>query len=169
MIDRRKQLEQLTTNQLMDAVKNYRQYGYDDDVRDCAIAILEERGVHKGQLALSGNLRNDAFERATDLYNSFSKNTTIALISYFAVPIVGLLAGLTDSLFLTIIVVLSVFVFFIFFIKSFLNKWEFDKIVSKYNNETGSTWVYWFIGVWLFFVLYFYYRGHMKEQIKYLQ
>ena len=169
MIDRRKQLEQLTTNQLMDAVKNYRQYGYDDDVRDCAIAILEERGVSEQSLAMSGNLTNDTYDTAVKLYNSFKRNSIIALISLCALPIVTILEFVYDSHLLFVVALLLFCAYFIFFVNSFISKYRFDKTIDKNDELLGTILVYFFIGTVFFFIIYFYYKSQMKEQIKYLQ
>ena len=37
-------LKRFDNDKLIDVVKNYKRYGYDDEIRDYAIRLLEERG-----------------------------------------------------------------------------------------------------------------------------
>lgn len=37
-------LKRFDNDKLIDVVKNYKRYGYDDEIRDYAINLLEERG-----------------------------------------------------------------------------------------------------------------------------
>ncbi|MBL4604928.1 MAG: hypothetical protein JKY02_04490, partial [Flavobacteriaceae bacterium] len=54
MTDINSKLESFDNEKLIDIVKNYQQYGYDNDLRNIAIRILEKRGIDKEQLKLSG-------------------------------------------------------------------------------------------------------------------
>ena len=45
MADLMTTLKTLDNSKLIDVVKNYKQYGYDEETRNSAISILEERGV----------------------------------------------------------------------------------------------------------------------------
>lgn len=45
-------LQAMDNNKLMDVVKNHRQYGYSDSVRNTAIEILKSRGVLEEDLIL---------------------------------------------------------------------------------------------------------------------
>ena len=45
MTDKIERLKKLDTDKLIDVVKNYRQYGYEENLRNSAISLLEERGI----------------------------------------------------------------------------------------------------------------------------
>lgn len=57
-------LESFNDGKLIDIVKNYKQYGYDNDLRNIALGILEKRGINKEQLELSGNFENHSYKSA---------------------------------------------------------------------------------------------------------
>ena len=82
MTDKEERLKKLDTDKLVDVVKNYRQYGYDENLRILAISILQERGITKEQLELTGNFKNASYDFADDLYKSFRKNSMIAFVLY---------------------------------------------------------------------------------------
>jgi hypothetical protein len=65
-------LKNLDSDKLIDVVKNYRQYGYEEDLRTEAITILEERGISKEQLQLTGNFENKKYDNAEDLYKQYT-------------------------------------------------------------------------------------------------
>ena len=47
-------LNKFDNNKLIDVIKNYKQYGYDDELRDCAVNILEGRGWSREELQQFG-------------------------------------------------------------------------------------------------------------------
>jgi hypothetical protein len=80
MTEKEERLKKLDTDKLMDVVKNYRQYGYDEGFRNSAISILADRGISQEQLELTGNFVNRNYDFANEIYKSFSKNSKIAFI-----------------------------------------------------------------------------------------
>ncbi|WP_245662346.1 hypothetical protein, partial [Tenacibaculum soleae] len=75
-------LESFENGKLIDIVKNYKQYGYDNDLRNIAVGILEKRGINKEQLELTGNFENHSYESAKGIHKLFSWNSKIAFILY---------------------------------------------------------------------------------------
>lgn len=59
-------LQRLDTLQLIDVLKNYQQYGYDESVRNSTIEVLESRGVTMEELKATGNFEPNAFETAQE-------------------------------------------------------------------------------------------------------
>lgn len=80
MIDYIARLKNLSDGKLIDVVKNYRQYGYDENMRTSALSLLENRGITKKQLELTGNLENKNYDYAGRLYNANKKNSKIAFL-----------------------------------------------------------------------------------------
>ena len=82
MSDKIEILKTLSDNKLIDIVKNFKQYGYDENIRTNAISILEEKGININDLKLTGNFENQKFNDANSYYNSFFKNSKIAFMFY---------------------------------------------------------------------------------------
>lgn len=165
-----KRLQNLENKQLIDVVKNYRQYGYDDEMRKIALSILKERGVSKEHLQLTGNLENKTYDYAIDLYKSFSSNSKIAFLLYILILLNNILTPLITSsseLFALLgrignwILFIS---YFIFLAKSFLNQEHFYKIINK-NSGTENALVYLFLGMPFYILAYFYFKSQMKEKM----
>ena len=51
-------LKKFANAKLIDIVKNHQRYGYDDELRDSAICLLEERGWSREDLQQFGYLTN---------------------------------------------------------------------------------------------------------------
>ena len=169
--DEEEKFKQLDTDKLIDIVKNYRQYGYDDDLRHRAISILEDRGISKKELELAGGFANRAYDFASGLYKSFRKNSTIAFVSYSITILVPILYPilLTYSeilaFFVMILGFVSLVLYFIFLLKSFFNQNNFYKAIGQDYGAEGAL-VYLFLGMPFYFVMYFYFRTQMKEKMK---
>lgn len=54
-------LKGLNDLKLIEAVKNYEQYGYSESLRNNAIAILESRGITVEELKATGNFENHEY------------------------------------------------------------------------------------------------------------
>ena len=61
MKEYRRKLLNLNDKKLIDVVKNYRQYGYDEELRNTAIELLKERGITKKQLEFTGDFENRTY------------------------------------------------------------------------------------------------------------
>lgn len=170
MPDYIEKLKSFDNLKLIDIVKNYKQYGYDDSLREIALNILKERGVSEEQLKISGNFENEDFNKAEELYKDFRKNSKTAFISYMLIFLFQLLGNLlhTESAALTLLMyVLSwgtLIVYFIFLVKSFLSESNFYKTIGK-EQGLSTALIYIFIGMPLYFLMYFYFNKQMKEEI----
>jgi hypothetical protein len=161
MTDREERLKELNTNKLIDVVKNYRQYGYDDNLRACAISILEERGITKERLEFTGNFANKTYDDAVEQYKAFCRNSIIALILLVIVILLSASKG-------EISVFISSILYLIFFIKSYLNHNQFYKVIGQ-DYGTGSIVIYLLLGPPFYLFLFFFYRNQMKEKMKAIQ
>lgn len=163
-------LNNLDTDKLMDVVKNYRQYGYDDDLRTRAIAMLEARGITKEELALTGNLVNKTYDFADELYTAFIKNSKIAFVLYGIAILTTVLLPflLINSEVLGLSVALlkigAYLLYMVFLISSFVKQSQFYKAIGQDYGTDGAL-LYLFLGMPLYLFMYFYFRNQMKEKM----
>ena len=165
-------LKTLDEKQLIDIVKNYRQYGYDEKFRESAVLLLEERGITKKQLEISGNLENKTFDNAYSLYNTYNKNAKKAFI-YFIITLVTALissffsanANYVIGLIFLITKILFVILYFISVIKSDINRYHFFKEIKEERNSYDIL-LFYCIGIEFYILMYFYLRNEMKEKMK---
>lgn len=61
-------LKRFDNDKLIDVVKNYKRYGYDDEIRDYAINLLKERGWSIEDLKTFGYWKNSDYEEALIQY-----------------------------------------------------------------------------------------------------
>ena len=171
MTDNTTRLQNLSDEKLIDVVKNYRQYGYDDNMRTSALSLLENRGITKEQLELTGNYENKTYDYAGRVYNAYNQNSKIAFVLYVIILInnilIPVLSQNSDSLSSVIVIVnfLILIGYFVFLIKSFLNQNQFYKAINQdYGTEGGL--IYFFLGIPFYFLMFFYFRNQMKEKMK---
>ena len=150
-------------------VKNYRQYGYDKNLINSAISLLEDRGITKEQLVLMGNFVNRTYDFAGELYKSFNHNSKIAFILYGIVIIFSILFPLllTNSEIFELVAVIikigSIILYLVFLIKSFRNQSQFYKVIGQ-DYGTDGILVYLFLGMPFYVFMFFYFRNQMKEK-----
>jgi hypothetical protein len=175
MIDKLERLKSFDSKKLIDIVKNYRQYGYDEKLRNDTLEILEKRGINKEQLILTGNFKNENYDSAKDIYESFNRNSKYALILYGIILIMSILISIisTDKLnFLSsamlIIDLILIGLFIIFLVKSIINQSQFHKTIGK-KNDSEFMLTFLVLGIALYFILYFYFRNKMNEQMKLIE
>ena len=165
-------LIKLDNNKLIDIVKNYRQYGYDEIIRNTAITILYERGISTEDLKLSGNLENHTYNRAENLYDLFCQNSKNAFIAYGILLMNNLIFPIiidnyseTIGIVYALLTWTTISLYFFFLIKSFLNQDKFYKIINQNNGIEGVI-VYLFLGLPFYIVMYFYFKKQMTEKMK---
>ena len=171
MTDYSDRLKNLDNKKLIDVVKNYRQYGYDDKLRALAISILNSRGITKEELKLTGNFENKTYDYANHLYTSFSKNSKIAFILFLVIMLTNILIPVvsfnSESIGIIILFVnlIALFAYLIFLIKSFLNQNRFYKTINEDYGAEGAL-MYLFLGMPFYIIMYFYFRKQMKEKMR---
>jgi hypothetical protein len=170
MTDNKERLNNLDNNKLIDVVKNYRQYGYDDEMRSAAISILNGRGITKEQLQISGDYDNKTYDFAQELFDSFNKNSKITFILYIVLLLSNILVPIIVSnigslgLFSLILNWGALIGYFLFLIRSFINHYQFYETIGK-DFGTESTLIYLFLGMPFYIVMYFFFRNQMKEKM----
>lgn len=171
MTDKHERLLKLDNDKLIDVVKNYRQYGYDDQLRETAISILADRGISKEQLQITGSFENKTYDYANDLYASFLKNSKIAFVMYLVLfssrIIIQIIPDDSVGLAWTLLIatVLSFILYFVFLIMAFINQNQFYKAIGKDYGTEGAL-LYLFLGMPFYMFMYFYFRNQMKDNMK---
>lgn len=72
-------LNKFDNDKLIDVVKNYKRYGYDDELRDYAINLLGERGWNREDLQQFGYLTNHDYDEAEKQYKAYKRNSLIGI------------------------------------------------------------------------------------------
>jgi len=167
-MDKIEWLKKLNSDKLIDIVKKYRQFGYDDNLRANAILLLEERGISKDKLEMAVNFENKKDEIECGPYNSFKKNSKIALVLYgllfLSSLLVPVLLTVSETMGLSILIIASCLLlfFFVFVTKSFLNQNQFYKGIGREYGTEGAL-LYLFLGMPLYILMYFFFRNQMKR------
>jgi len=168
--EKAERLKTLDTDKLLDVVRNYRQYGYNEDLRIAAIALLKERGVDEEHLKLTGNFENRTFDFALVIYASFQRNSRVAFVLYGLLIVAKLLPLVAmDSEMLTgaarFIELGSLILYVVFLLLSFINQTQFYRVIGKKYGSDGAL-MYLFFGMPLYVIMYFYFRNQMRQQMK---
>ena len=160
MNDRAEALKRLATPKLIDAVRNYRQYGYDLAIRDSALLMLEERGVEIEALVLSGSLHNASYDNAERVYRSYVRNSNLAFLTYilvFVFKIGGAIVAdpASNSTLSLILFVAALVLYFRFLIGSFIDQSNFYRSQGKKWNG-GDQLIYFLVGMPFYIFMFFF-------------
>lgn len=174
MINISERLISMEDHKLIDVVKNYRQYGYNNELRNEALKILKSRGIDEFELKLKGDFRNSTYDHALVYYQDFERNSKIAfgLYLYFIFGNIMLSILLPDGenfdFFISIVSILALIGYLIFMLLSFINQSNFYKTIRKSYGAEGAL-IYFLIGMPFYIFMYFYFRKQMKEQLNLIQ
>lgn len=159
---------------LIDIIKNYRIYDYDDSYKKRALNILAKRGITEQELKIAGHLSNDNFENAKRNYLEYALYSKITLFFYFPYLLTTLAYfilrnnNLPSLAAISIAVAIpSIILFLTFLVKSFVSQSNFNKLTErKYNFNII---LFLFLGIPLYLILYVYNKKKMKEELKLIQ
>lgn len=167
----KQRLEKLDAQKLMDIVKNHKQYGYPEELRNYAIELLKHQGISLEDLRLTGNLENTRHSRADDLFRTFQRNSSIAFLAYCLLVILKGLSVyrfINEGGFLPIFLAVLLVTYLVFLLRSFLNHSDFYKMTgSDFGSEIIFT--YLFLGMPFYIVMYFVFRNQMKERMTHIR
>ena len=171
MIEDFEKLLSFDNDKLIDVVKNYKQYGYNSELRNKAISILEQRGISKEQLQLTGNFENQTLIESEMVYKLYRRHSRTAFLFYLLAISLGLFIPIlkaevrTTTISLSLASLLSLLLYIIYLAKSFIAHNKFRKLTGN-NREAEIALQYAFIGMPFYFIMYFYFRQRMKEEMK---
>jgi hypothetical protein len=165
----RDRLTKLDADKQIDIVKNYRQYGYSNEIRDYVIYLLDKKGITTTDLQLTGNLENSSYNYAEDIYMSYRKNSILALILYSALVIWRFVLPWMNASFSEISMLIVGSGLLIFYLvclyRSFQDQSEFYKATGDRYGSDGAL-VYLLLGFPLYIIMYFFFQSQMKEKLK---
>ncbi|MCT8340990.1 LptF/LptG family permease [Flavobacteriaceae bacterium TK19130] len=162
-------------SQLKDIFKNYRQYGYSEELRAAVLMKLKEMNVSEMELKATGDFENRNYTEAKSFYDGFCKNSKNALLAYAFVLLgvvgstyfdyanismaeTGLIAGQA-------IFIIATLIFYYFAIKSVINYTSFQKLVAK-KDEIGIWLLVFIAGLLVYVILHFSLKNKMKEELE---
>ncbi len=155
-------------NKLMNIVKNYRQYKYDERLRTLAIEILNERGITEEVLKMTGNDTNHQYNRAEEHYRKYGSLSGISLALYLLLFFLNLITN-TGFIHLggtfLVVYIAVVCTYFLFIVRSLIEYTNFYKAIGK-NSDGGGVIAYLVLGIPFYVFLFFYYRKQMKEEMQ---
>ncbi|MDD4210140.1 MAG: hypothetical protein PHI52_07385 [Bacteroidales bacterium] len=171
MEKQKEKLKHLSTDKLIDVVKNYRQYGYDEAIRDAAIALLESRDIDMESLKLRGDFTNTSYEEAVLYFNAYKKQSATAFIAYILAILLWFLHAIMGNRMETLGLILELafwmlmIAFMIAFIKSLISRNRCYKIIGKEENGLYLL-LFFLFGMPAYIILYFVLQKQMKEDLK---
>ena len=164
-----KNLLEYSDSKLIDVIKNYRQYDLEVSFKNSCIEILENRGITRQELKLSGNLSNDRYENALIHKNGYENNAIVAFRLYILMAvcaIIGLVLNNNGFPGIGIGLIVLGALAAIFYLTFSFN--SFDKLSQFYKNldkKINVLFMY-ILGIPLYFLFYFYFKKKLKEDIK---
>ncbi|WP_347925631.1 LptF/LptG family permease [Pontimicrobium sp. SW4] len=166
-----KNIKNYSDKKLIDIVKNYRQYDMDVSYRNSSIKILNSRGITEEELRFGGNLQNENYENALRYKINYTENSALSFKLYFIslfLDIIG--AVLNNNGFPTIgitmmaIGAITSLGFLIYLFRSFISLSNFYKLSTNKNNI--NIFALMIIGIPLYFLIFYYYKNKLSEDLK---
>ncbi|WP_235982987.1 LptF/LptG family permease [Kordia aestuariivivens] len=166
----------LSDTQLMDVVKNYRQYSYSEGERSLAIGMLSDRGITEQRLKVLGVFENKQYNRAQEAYERFKRNSKKAFLYYIPVLILSIVLPVLNNnvempiwilLGLLVIDIVCFCLFFYYFIRSFFNFQSLHDALDQKLDVAGII-AFLVIGLPVYFLIYFYTLRNAKEKMSQL-
>ena len=164
-------LNDYSDKKLIDIVKNYRQYDIHESYRNSALKLLNNRGITEEELRFGGNLYNENYENALRYKTEYSSYSILSFKLYFISLFLDIIGPVLNNngypnigvimLLIGVLVSLS-FMFYLF--KSFISLSNFYKINSERNNINVFAMI--ILGIPLYFLVYFYYKNKIVEDLK---
>lgn len=158
-------LNTLDNPQLMEIVRNYRLHGYPESMRSRAIELLELRGMDQTLLRRLGYLNNREFEQALKPYLLFRRNSKIGFGIYLFFLLLMGLSFLSEPNLMISVLLLSSFLGFVgFLLLSFESQERFFNQIGK-TGASGSPLVFFFMGMPLYFLMYYHFKNIMRQEL----
>jgi len=164
-------LNSYSNKNLIDVIKNYRQYDFDDSYRNTSLLLLKNRGISEDELRFGGNLVNENYENALRFKIDYDENSSIAFKLYFitlAFQIIGVVLNNNGfpiiGKILIVLGTIATLLYLISFFKSFMSQSNFYKIQG--GKIMSNAIVLIILGIPLYFIYHFYFKNKLKEDLK---
>ncbi len=164
------ELEQSSNEQLIDVVKNYRQFGLSYNYKSVALGHLKDRGISELELRMSGQLLNEKYETGIRHLTDFKENSKLAVVLYFVMVVFGLGGSILNNngfptlgTILIIMASIATILFLMLFKKTVMNQSNFYTLLKK-NFMTNSV-VFILLGLPLFVLYRIYFSKKMAEDL----
>jgi len=164
------ELERSSNEQLIDIVKNYRQFGLSYNYKSVALGHLKNRGISELELRMSGQLLNEKYETGIRHLTDFKENSKLAVVLYFVMVVFGLGGSIlnnngfpTVGPILIIVASIATILFLMLFKKTVMNQSNFYTLLKK-NFMTNSV-VFILLGLPLFVLYRIYFSKKMTEDL----
>jgi len=160
----------LDNNQLIDIIKNYRQYDYTLKYKNSALSIINSRGITNQQLKFSGNFANEKLEESLRLKDKYEEDSKLAFILY-GISLVLTLVGsiLQNNNFPLIgkipfvIGIIAEFIFLISLVRSFISYSNLNKHLGK--DSFSNALIFLLLGLPLYIVNYYFQRKKINKYL----
>lgn len=156
----------LDNAQLLKLVRRHRWYGLSEELRDKARDILEQRGLDEGILRRLGYLQKDPFDLALRHYLGFKQQSRIAFLTYGLFIAFVAASFLMEPNWMISCFLLGMFCILLgFVISSLREQLRFYRALDKPYAD-GSPLIFFFLGMPLYFLMYYRFRQQMEAQLE---
>ena len=164
-------LNSYSNKNLIDIIKNYRQYDFDDNYRNTCLLLLKNRGITEEELRFGGNLVNENYENALRYKIDYNEYSSIAFKLYFITLVCQIIGAVLNNngfpiigKLLIIIGTVATLLYLISFFKAFISQSNFYKILG--GKIMSNAIVLILLGIPLYFIYHFYFKNKIKEDLK---
>ena len=156
----------LDNAQLLSLVKRHRWFGLSEEMRDKARKVLDQRGLDEGILRRLGYLHTDPFDKALQHYMRFKRLSRIAFLSYGVFLAFIVMSYFVEPNWMISSFLLGLFAILIGFIcSSLLEQLRFYRALGE-RYADGSPLTFFFLGMPLYFLMYFRFRQQMEAHLE---
>lgn len=159
-------LKGMNEAKLVDIAKNYQRYGYDENIKNQALELLEKRGFNTEDIKLMGQEKTINFELAKSQLRLFNRNSILAFIFYIIAVIVSIyfLTEAYNELMESLVKLGLYGIYLSFMIWSVVNLKNYYEIVRK-DDYSMDMLIYTFFGIPFYALAFIYTRSKMKEEL----
>jgi len=164
-------LNSYSNKNLIDIIKNYRQYDFDDSYRNTCLLLLKNRGITEEELRFGGNLVNENYENALRYKIDYDEYSSIAFKLYFTTLVSQIIGAVLNNngfpiigKLLIILGTVATLLYLISFFKAFISQSNFYKILG--GKAMSNAVVLILLGIPLYFIYHFYFKNKLKEDLK---
>ena len=156
--ERLNRIKNLDNPKLIDVVKNYQRYNYPVEFRDEALKTLRQRGIHEDALKISGNLENVKYDEARRIYDKINLYNNLAFATYILSIFVYFSGNAGFGILLSA-------VFLILMLLVYSSRSDFFKIIKESDRDFSMA-IFLFIGIPMYFLVYFLTKRDLKEKLE---